>query len=90
MQCGKTVVIPQQLPSADLGPYMRTHIRTTAVGGRERVADQAMRTKNKESLSTYLEGTGEVLRPVEIITIYLHCPPHRALSLRATGCSKGD
>ena len=29
----KADIIPQHLPSADLGPYMRTHIETTAVGG---------------------------------------------------------
>ena len=32
-RCVKADIIPQHLPSADLGPYMRTHIETTAVGG---------------------------------------------------------
>ena len=35
-RCVKADIIPQHLPSADLGPYMRTHIETTAVGGRVR------------------------------------------------------
>ena len=30
-RCVKADIIPQHLPSADLGPYMRTHIETTAV-----------------------------------------------------------
>ena len=45
-RCVKADIIPQHLPSADLGPYMRTHIETTAVGGRE--APQAPLTKQSE------------------------------------------
>ena len=55
---------------------------------RLRASKTTRRAENKQGLSTYPKGAQRVLRPVEILTIYLHCPPYRALSLRATGLKR--
>ena len=77
-RCVKADIIPQHLPSADLGPYMRTHIETTAVavGGSSDVRTH-ITTNTKTKNNSYSRKPGDHSPPANWAHRSAHPTPNR-------------